>query len=231
MARDLLIVGGLVALGIYFIERKVPALPSLKDFTELTPEQQKVKEIGIAASVGEEKKTVQVETIAEDGTPTTKEVDVSVKKFGECVTDANCQGDALFGARYRCIGGRCRALAKSESSILFNPVEINARDVCKRDWLAGLNQPCDRDSQCSSNGNTCATDEEDCVFAGPTSAKIYCNDGRCKSKTKPDWIGITWKQEGNQPIVDKLGLAVVKNETWNRKKQECPELESVFGNS
>lgn len=228
--QTLIIVGGLAAVAIYYIQNKLPAVDPIDTLGSL--EIKKVKELGIA-TVGEKEKKDR--TIYNPSTGKEEKITYETnKEYGQCATDANCQGDALFGASYRCISGRCTPLVQSESGILFNPIEIGAKNLCGRYYLMGHGQPCSKDSNCASSGLMCdVNDRSQCVFAGPTSRMTFCgSDGKCTGKTKPDWLNITWKPS-DLPAkrVDELGVYDRRADTTkiaSAISKDCAEVKALI---
>lgn len=205
-------------LGLYSIKRTV----DIATDTEGNRENKKAEQIGFATVSDKVKKKVWKYNI-NSGKVEQVEIEVGKGEYGPCVNDGNCQGNAFFGADWRCYGGTCTPLVSSESGIKYNPNELHVKKFCGKYYLLGDRSPCDRDSQCSSSGVTCDIRDPDCISAGITS-NYYCDkENLCSVKSDPDWLNIRWKWD--DPLY-KGGLQFHGKYEENKEKLRILDLEN-----
>lgn len=233
--NTLILVGGLVIVGMFALNRAIPDVGEALKKTTGNLEYEKTKDLGIA-NVGE---VVTKEVKYKD--PNTGQIKSETREttkgpYGQCTTDSTCQSDALFGAKYRCIGGTCTPLVGMRNVVggtsLYNPVELGVHKVCNKYYLGGNGSPCTKNTQCSTSGLTCDPNDSSCVAAiWDGSDPVYCGDNNtCKFKTNPDWLGVRWRQEDlTYKRVYELGFPDKVNQniakiTELSQINNCPEI-------
>lgn len=232
--NTLILVGGLVVLGVVFINKAVPKIGEALEKTTGNLEYEKAKELGIAG-VGEKTTEEYKYNDPKTGEEKTGTRD-SIKGPGsQCVTDGNCQGDAFIGSKYRCIGGNCHPLVGMKnvfgSISQYSPIELGLNKVCNRYYLAGEGSPCVKNTSCSTSGVTCDPNDSSCIAEkdlGPED--VYCgNDKLCHKLSNPNVIGIKYRHDIDPQTYYRLGVTRKIDDNFREidrlsYSNKCPEL-------
>lgn len=236
--NTLILVGGLVVLGVVFINRTVPNVAEELKKTTGQLEYEKTKQLGIA-NVGEVVKKEVKYYNPETNKVESQEREVPKGPYMQCTTDSVCQGDALIGAKYRCIGARCLPLVGMRGvfgiTSLYNPIELGLTQKCNKYWLMGEGSgPCTRNTQCSTSGITCDPDDSSCMAerdVGPDD--VYCGDDKlCHRLSNKDWLGVRYRHDTDPGVYYKLGVDRQIDKNFGQidilsQTQSCPELKQL----